>query len=258
MATSLFKLFGIKQVVAWVEDTATTLAAAYTSGGANMTLAAGGGARFASANVQQPHKIYVGTEILYVTGPAVADVIPVTGAKDSTTASGHAISDPVRHLNPIRLYKSNAFTMNANIQTLEFPGDGDVERVYQSNGIDGTIGISKFGTDLLEYLAGADPITTGLPSDVAVRYLAEQGDYPQVQLDVDLKAVDDIAKAQATLRVCVFLAQLQDPFIIGNAGNNTPQLTEFNWSALGTQFDIFGRPLSGATEDVRYAYDVLS
>jgi len=258
MATT-FKLFGAQKVIAWVLGTSATVGAAIADGVVTaITVAAGEGAAFADASTVNPHKIKIDNEIMWVVGRA-SDTLTVQRAKDSTTAVGHSNGAAIMHLIPVRIPKVFAFTMSANIETIEFPGDGDVERVFQPAGIDGTVGMSKFATDLIEKVGGVPPVTTGLHSDEAVRYHPELGDYAYSELHVDMKAENETTGANGTVRTTIYLAKLQDPFILGDAGNNEAQQTTFNWSSQATMLDLWGLPIPGVTaEEVHYAYSVLA
>src|SRR5262249_13130039 len=156
---------GMKRLVAWyVDDVDATGTAVGTASGTAISLATGQGTGYTDATPAQPHRLKIDNELMYVTA-ASGDNLPVIRARDGTTGATHLIAAPVAHLHPVRLWKSSAFTMNANIQTIEFPGDGDVEQVFQSQGIQGTFTLSKFVTDLLEQVAGAPAATTGLHSN---------------------------------------------------------------------------------------------
>jgi hypothetical protein len=259
MAVTVYKLFGCKRGVIWVPATASDVATAQTSGATGLALGAGQGLDFDGASALLPHKILLGSEVEYVTGVPTPDNLSVVRAKDGSVGAAHATGTAsVLHLVPVLIPKVNVFDVNTNIVTIPFTGDGDIENVYESNGITGTLGTSKFTMDLLKWVAGVVPQTTGLYSDETNRTYPELGSYPEVQIDLDYKAINEATKQRTRLRITIWQADLQKPIAIGNAGNNTAQGTTLQWSAVATVLDLFGRQLQGVTTTpVHYSYSEL-
>lgn len=251
-----YKLFGIRRAVAWARMPDKTLAAALTATATTLSVGTGEGQAFADAAPSWPHRVRLDDEVLYVVG-VNGDTLTVERGRDGTTAAAHTQGIAVRHLHPIRLPKASQFTMDANIQTIEFPGDGDVERVFESDGVSGTLTLSKYSTRLLTHAAGVAAVTSGLPTGETERYYPELGSYPFVELWIDLKAQNEQTGATQTLRCLVFQVKLQRPTMLGDAGNNAAQTTTLAWSSQAVSQDLLGRPLPGATADVHYAYAVL-
>jgi hypothetical protein len=259
MAVTVYKLFGCKRGVIWVPATAADVATAQTTGATGLVVGAGQGLDFVGASTLLPHKVLVGTEVQYVTGVPTTDNLNVVRAKDASIAAAHSTGTAtVKHLVPVLVPKVNVFDVNTNIVTIPFTGDGDIENVYESNGITGTLGTSKFTMDLLKWVAGVLPQTTGLYSDETNRTYPELGAYPEVQIDLDYKAINELTKQRTRLRITIWQADLQKPIAIGNAGNNTAQGTSLQWSAVATVTDLFGNQLQGVgNEPVHYSYSEL-
>lgn len=258
-ATVVYKLFGCKRGVIWVPATACDVATAQATGGSGLVVGTGQGLDYDGASVILPHKIQVGTEVEYVTGLTAPDNLAVVRAKDSTVQAAHATGTAVvKHIVPVLIPKTNVFDVNTNIVTIPFTGDGDIENVYESNGITGTLGTSKFTMDLLRWVAGITPQLTGLYSDETNRSYPELGNYPEVQIDLDYKAINELTKQRTRLRITIWQADLQKPVAIGNAGNNTAQGTSLQWSAVATTTDLFGNQLIGVSATpVHYSYSEL-
>jgi hypothetical protein len=254
-----FKLFGMKRLVAWyVDKTDATGTAVSTASGTALSLATNQGSGYTDATAAQPHRILIDAELMYVTA-ASGDNLTVVRARDGTTGATHLISAPVAHLHPCRLWKASAFTMDAAIQTIEFPGDGDVEQVFQSQSISGTFTLSKFVTDLLEKVAGSAAATTGLHTNETRRWTPEMGTYPYVELNADRRAVNDDTGADEVIRTYVWKTKLQKPYITGDAGNNAAEISTFNWSSTATTTDLFNLPIQGpgnvpVNTDIHWSY----
>jgi hypothetical protein len=254
VAGSLYKLAGMRAAVAWVTGTACDIVTppSPATSGLTATLGSGQGAQFTGASTLNPFIAYhsVLNEKVYVTGVA-GDIITFVRAKDGTTAAtwvaGTAVLIPFR---PIILPLANRLDLNANIVTLQFNGDGSVERLYLPNGLTGVLGTDKFAMDMLQYVAGITPVTVGvgIRSDEASRWYLEQGAYPNVQIDAYYKATRDDQQGQFTrVRVTIPSAKLQAVFLPSNAGNNAVQNVILNWSALGVTKDLMGQTLPGLT-----------
>lgn len=259
MAVTVYKLFGCKRGVIWVPATAADVATVQATGSSGLVVGAGQGLDFVGASTLLPHKILIGSEVEYVTDVPTTDNLTTVRAKDATVQASHATGTAaILHLVPVLIPKVNVFDVNTNIVTIPFTGDGDIENVYESNGITGTLGTSKFTMDLLKWVAGVVPQLTGLYSDETNRTYPELGNYPEVQIDLDYKAINELTKQRTRLRITIWQADLQKPIAIGNAGNNTAQGTSLQWSAVATTTDLFGRQLAGvAATPVHYSYSEL-
>lgn len=143
---------------------------------------------------------------------------------------------------------ANNFTINANVQQIEFAGDGTTESIPIGTGFTGTLAADKFTTDVLQRAAGITPVTTGLPTDEVARWYPELGTYPFLRARVRLKAKNAVSGALTHLRLEIPKLTMQSPWTPGQAQNNTKLSQELAWSASKTEEDLLGVQLPGVTE----------
>lgn len=245
-------LLGLHRVTLAPRMTSTTLAVAMTDAiGTAATLTSG--TALANVTAALPGRIEVDNERMYVTAAAGA-VMTVVRGRDGTTATTHSIGATVKILMPIQLEKAADWTPAADIQDIAIPGDGSVEHVFRLQGLSGTMTVNRWQNTMLKDAMGVTELTTGIHSDMTTQMHPELGTYPLTEMWVDLVALDgDNNNATIYKRVIVWANQVQNPFVMGAAGNNDLQGTPLNWSAQPVTLDLFGRAIAGATTAVRYS-----
>jgi hypothetical protein len=166
-------------------------------------------------------------------------------------ASGTALVDVAPYL--------NAFTMDPNVEELEFEYDGTSDSVPVGTKLTGTIGMGKFNTDLLTLLAGAVAITAASAiSGLGVDSLwhPELGTYPFVQAEIDIRVQDHDTGAEEELRIFIWKMKLQNPWVPGDIGNLEANTQTLNWSSTLTTGTILGAALPGAASANAIHYSI--
>lgn len=253
-------LYGMRKLIIWALGTNCTLTVNINTTATTLVLNTAEGNQFNTALSTFPHKVAIDNEIMYVTAKINTTAVTVSRARDGTTAASHDTTQPVvRHLTPVRVQKVSEFTITPDIQTISIPGDGTVEQVFSTNGINGTLTHNKWTDEVLQIALGATLVNTNLDTTITSQLHPQLGTYPQVQMDVDLKATDgNNSDADITRRIIIWKGKLQNPFVPGAAGNNALQPTQIQWSANPTTTDLFGIPISGATSNVHYTMAKLT
>lgn len=253
-------LYGMRKLIIWARGVNAALTTNILSTDVTLVLNTGEGNLFNTATLTFPHKIAMDTEIMYVTNKINTTAVTISRGRDGTTAAAHTTTAPaVMHLVPVRVTKVSEFTITPDIQTISIPGDGTVEQVFSTNGINGTLTENKWTDDVLQIALGATLYNTNLDSTITSQLHPQLGTYPLVQMDVDIKATDgDNSDADITRRIIVWKGKLQNPFVPGAAGNNALQPTQIKWSANPTTTDLFGFAIKGATADVHYTMAKLA
>lgn len=72
----------------------------------------------------------------------------------------------------VPLFRTNQIQANTDEQTVQFEGDGTIDKVFITNGIDFTIDEDCFPAGVLASVFGVAAVTAGLPSGVARRFYA--------------------------------------------------------------------------------------
>jgi hypothetical protein len=243
-------LLGMHELDLWVRATDTTLAAAVTST-SGLTISVVSGTAFANASTVLPVHIMVDNEIMHVVTSGTTPT--VERGKDGTTAATHLISATVKILEPVQVPKVADWTPAADIQDIAIPGDGTVEHIFRFQGLTGTLTANKWAEEVLMIAMGVPETTVGILSDMSSWMHPQLGDYPLVQMDVNLVALDgDNNNATITKRIIIWQCQLQNPFVPGAAGNNALEGTPINWSAEPGTTDLFGRTVAGVTDNIHY------
>lgn len=243
-------LLGMHELVLWVRATDTTLGAAIT-GTADSTLTLASATDTADATTVLPVHAKIDNEIVHITTTGTTPTI--LRGMDGTTAATHLNAATVKLLRPVQLEKTADWTPNADIQDIAVPGDGTVEHIFRFQGLTGTLTANRWPEHVLEIAMGIEDITALILSDMSSWKHPQQGDYPLVQMDVNLVALDgDNNNATITKRIILWQAQLQNPFVPGAAGNNALEGTPINWSAQPGTTDLFGRTIAGCTQNIHY------
>jgi hypothetical protein len=250
MAGSADVLLGMQSLWLWVVPGQATLASAMTA--TDVVIAATPTTVFANASQTHPARVKIDTEIIYVTGSGAS--APCVRGREGTTPAIHASGASLLIRQGVQVLKTADWTPNTDIQDIAIPGDGTVEHVFRMQGLRGTLTANKWPEDVLWIAMGIPIQTTGIPPDMLSLMHPQVGTYPQCEMHVNLVALDgsDMNKT-VTKRILIWMAQLQNPFVPGTAGNNTLQGTPINWSANPTTVDINGLPIPGATQAIHYS-----
>jgi hypothetical protein len=238
---------GMERLLLWTRATSTTLAAAIT-GTSETTLTLTSATDTADATALLPVKAMIDNEVVYITTSGTTPTI--SRAEDGTTAATHLIGATVLLLVPVQVEKTADWTPNADIQDIAVPGDGSVEHINRLQGLAGTLTFNKWSDKVLTVAMGVPEVTSGvgMPSDLTSMMHPAEGDYPLVQMDVDIVATDgDNFDAYITKRFILWQTKLQKPFVPGAAGNNALQSTPLTWSAQPVTTNLFGTAIPGMT-----------
>jgi len=158
----------------------------------------------------------------------------------------------------------NTLTMEPEYTTIEFEGDGETDEEYMNQRLSGQIGGDKFDETVLEALYGKSAVTSGTGIDGVESkryYMMEDAELTpnNVELQIDLYAVDDSDDSAAEIRITVFKAQIK-PFSApdgANAEKWAPIL--FDWEAQKTTTDIEDGALPEVpTGGAYYAISILA
>ena len=247
-------LYGMRKIIIWARQVNCVLTTNMDATTTTCIMNTAEGNNYNTALVTFPHKICIDSEIMYVTNKINATAVTVSRARDGSLNTVHNTTAPaIMHLTPVRVQKVSEFTITPDIQTIPIPGDGTVEQVFSTNGINGTLTENKWTDDVLQIALGCILYNTNLDSTINSQLHPQLGTYPLVQMDVDIKATDgDNSDADITRRIIIWKGKLQNPFVPGAAGNNALQPTQIQWSANPTTVDLFGIPIKGATANIHY------
>lgn len=229
-----------------------TISGAVTSGATSVTLTSGG-ADFASATPTTPIELTVITnnigEKMLVTGRS-GDTLTVTRGAMGTTAAAHNDGDTAKAIFEVDIGMANNLTLDPNVDTLEFTGDGTTVRVPVARGVSGTLTMSFWNKEFLELAAGVTRYTTGLPPDEVARSYPQLGSYPFVRIRGRIQVIETTAGGAAGhWRVEVPKAVIQRPVLPGEVASGEPTSFEFNFTAFKTREDISGAVLPNVPAD---------
>jgi hypothetical protein len=166
--------------------------AALASGATSGTLVSGG-SDFAAASVSNPIELTVVTngvgEKLLVTARSSND-LTFTRAAFGTTAVAHATGDTVQAIHEVDIGMAQDLTLDPNINTIEYNGDGTVVRVPISQGVSGSMAMEFWTKEFLELIAGVTRHTSNLPSDETARSYPQLGNYPYTRIRAKIRVIE--------------------------------------------------------------------
>ena len=178
-------------------------------------------------------------------------VLKIFGVKPSKlrVASGTALVDVSPYV--------NAFSLDPNIEELEFPYDGTSDTVQVGTELSGTIGMGKLNTDILDKVVGAVAVTAGLPAAFTSFWHPELGTYPYVQAEIYIRVQDDSNNgAEGQYCIIVWKLKLQNPYVPGAIGNLEANNQELTWSSTLTATDVLGATIPGVTGSNQVHYTI--
>lgn len=221
-------------------------AAALTSGAVSGSLTSGG-ADFAAATVDNPIELTVVTdgvgEKLLVTGRTNND-LTFTRAQFGTTAVAHATGDVVAAIHEVDIGMAQDLTLDPNIDTIEYNGDGTTVRIPISSGVSGSMAMEFWTKEFLELIAGVTRHTTNLPPDENARSYPQLGTYPYTRIRAKIRVIETSAAGVAGhWRLEVPKAIIQRPVVFGSIASGEPTTFEFAFTAFPTRTDLSGAVL---------------
>lgn len=229
--------------------------AALASGAVSGTLTSGG-ADFAAATVDEPIELTVITngvgEKLLVTARVNND-LTFTRAQFGTTAVAHATGDTARAIYEVDIGMAQDLTLDPNINTIEYVGDGTKVRVPISEGVSGSMAMEFWTKEFLELIAGVTRHTTDLPPDELARSYPQLGNYSYTRIRARVRVIETTAGGAAGhWRIEVPKAIIQRPATFGSIASGEKTTFEFAFTAFPTRTDIAGAvlPHVGAAEQV--------
>jgi len=135
----------------------------------------------------------------------------------------------------------SAFNIAPTIKTLDYQGDHTSEKVYRTDGITGTMDLTKFTTEFMT-MQGVTEHTAGLPAGYASLYYPEQGTLPYVELVLSEFVTDDDTGDDTLHYLTVYKTKLQ-PFVPAPMANLAVAVNHFAWSGTPTLTDVDGADL---------------
>lgn len=232
-----------------------SFAAGLASGATSGTLASGG-TDFAAASVDDPIELTVVTnsvgEKLLVTA-ATGNDLTFTRAAFGTTAVAHASGDVAAGIFEVDIGMAQDMTLDPNINTIEYNGDGTVVRIPISQGVSGSMTMEFWNKEFLELVAGVTRWTTNLPPDENARSYPQLGTYPYVRIRARIRVIETTSGgASGHWRIEVPKAIIQRPVTFGSIASGEKTTFEFAFTAFPTRNDIAGAvlPHVGTTEEV--------
>lgn len=226
--------------------TAYTLATALASGATTVSLSSGG-ADFAAASAENPIEFTVVTdgvgEKMLVTARAGND-LTVTRGEFGTTAVAHTTGSSAAGIHEVDMGMAQDLTLDPNINTLEYTGDGTKVRIPVSEGVSGSMAMEFWTKEFLEYIAGVTRHTTDLPPDEVARSYPQLGNYPYVRIRGKIRVIETSqAGVSGHWRIEVPKAIIQRPVTFGSVASGEPTTFEFAFTAVPTRTDIAGAVL---------------
>lgn len=229
--------------------------AALASGATSGTLTSGG-ADFAAASAENPIELTVVTdgvgEKMLVTARSNND-LTFSRAQFGTTAVAHATGDTVSAIHEVDIGMAQDLTLDPNINTIEYNGDGTIVRVPISQGVSGSMAMEFWTKEFLELIAGVTRHTANLPPDEAARSYPQLGDYPYTRIRAKVRVIETASGGAAGhWRIEVPKAIIQRPATFGSIASGEKTTFEFAFTAFPTNTDISGAvlPNLGADDQV--------
>lgn len=230
-------------------------AAALTSGATSGSITSGG-ADFAAASVDNPIELTVVTdgvgEKMLVTARTNND-LTFTRAQFGTSAVAHATGDTVAAIHEVDIGMAQDLTLDPNINTIEYVGDGTKVRVPISEGVSGNMSMEFWTKEFLELIAGVTRHTSNLPPDETARSYPQLGGYPYTRIRAKVRVIETASGgASGHWRIEVPKAIIQRPATFGSIASGEKTTFEFAFTAFPTNVDIAGSvlPNLGADENV--------
>lgn len=234
---------------------AYNFSAALASGATSGTLVSGG-SDFAAASVSDPIELTIVTggvgEKLLVTARSGND-LTFTRAAYGTTAVAHATGDTTQAIHEVDIGMAQDLTLDPNINTIEYNGDGTIVRVPISQGVSGSMAMEFWTKEFMELVAGVTRHTTNLPADEAARSYPQLGTYPYVRIRAKIRVIETTSGgASGHWRLEVPKAIIQRPLTFGSIASGEKTTFEFAFTAFPTNTDIAGAvlPNLGANDQV--------
>jgi hypothetical protein len=233
------------------------LASAMTTTDTTCVLTSGGG-DFAGATSSTPIELTVITggvgEKMLVTARS-GNTLTVTRGQMGTTAATHAANDVAKAIFEVDVGMAQNLSLDPQIDTIEYNGDGTRVQVPISRGVSGTINVEFWTKELLELAAGVTRYTANLPPDEVARAYPELGTYPFVRIRGRVRVIETSAGGAAGhWRLEVPKAILQRPLVWGDVASGEATKFEFNFTAFKTRTDISDAvlPNLGPSEEVDF------
>lgn len=232
--------------------TSYALATALASGATTVSLTSGG-ADFAAATPTNPLELTVVTagvgEKMLVTARA-GDDLTVTRGEFGTTQAAHTTGSSVSGIHEVDIGMAQDLTLDPNINTLEYTGDGTKVRIPVSEGVSGSMAMEFWTKEFLEFAAGVTRWLTNLPPDETARSYPQLGTYPYVRVRAKIRVIETTAAGIAGhWRLEVPKAIIQRPVVFGSVASGEPTTFEFAFTAVPTNTDISGAVLPNLTAD---------
>lgn len=228
------------------------LASAVASGATTASLTSGG-ADFAAATASAPIELTLVTddvgEKVLVTARSGND-LTITRAQFGTSAVAHATGATVTAIHEVDMGMAQDLTLDPNINTLEYNGDGTVVRIPVSEGVSGSMNVEFWTKEFLEFVAGVTRHTTNLPPDESARSYPQLGTYPFTRIRAKIRVIETTAAGVAGhWRLEVPKAIIQRPVVFGSVASGEPTTFEFAFTAVPTREDISGAVLPHVDAD---------
>lgn len=222
-------------------------AATASSSATDLTLAAGQGAQFSTASVDDPIEISFGTEKMLVTGNPTTDHITVVRHAYGTSAAGLGNGEDGFAIHEVKVGMAQNLTLDPNITQITYNGDGTQVKIPVSQGVTGKFNMEFWTDEFMQYAAGVTPVTANLPADETTRSYPELGTYPPVRIRAKVRVIDtSVGGATGHWRIEVPKAILQRPLTFGDIASGEPTKFEMAFTAVPTVTDISGSALVGA------------
>lgn len=228
------------------------LGAALASGATTASLTSGG-ADFAAATVSNPIELTfvtagVGEKVL-VTGRSAND-LTIVRASMGTTAVAHATGAGVNAIHEVDIGMAQDLTLDPNVNTIEYVGDGTKVRVPISEGVSGSMAMEFWTKEFLELIAGVTRFTANLPPDETARSYPQLGAYPYTRVRAKVRVIETASGgASGHWRIEVPKAIIQRPATFGSIASGEKTTFEFAFTAFPTRTDIAGAVLPNLAAD---------